>query len=555
MNNKKFKKDELYFVPLGGCGHFGANLNLYHYKGQWLAIDCGMGFSDERLPGIDILLPDPSFIEQRADKLSGLVITHAHEDHIGGVVYLWPRLKCPVYCTPFTMEVLKRKLQEVDYGDQVPLKEIPNEASAKIGPFDVEWINMAHSIPDTSSLFIRTPVGNVLHSGDWNFDPKPTAGFVSNENKLKACGKEGVLAYVGDSTNACVEGVSGSESDLYPDFEKLFTNTSGKIGVTLFSSNIGRLKTVLNAAIAADRYVCPVGRSLKNMADIARQYGLIKHEERFVSEEEASYFAADRIVYVMTGSQGEGRAQLPKVARGEHPTVKLGEGDRVIFSARSIPGNERAILDMRNRLVGRGVEVITPSQYHIHVSGHPARDEIAKMFQLTRPNSVIPVHGEIEQQEAHAELAQKCQVKNTIVPKNGAVIHITADGLEQIDQVPVELLAYDQTRLLPMDHPTIRERRKLSFNGTAFASLCINKHNELVDLQISSIGLLDDDDKDDMKSLDNVVEETKNMLYNLSPKNWANDFFVEEEVRITIRRFFREKYKLNPIVIVHFSRV
>lgn len=552
---KKLDKDNLYFVPLGGCGHFGANLNLYHYQGKWLAIDCGMGFSDERLPGVDILLPDPSFIEERNDQLAGLIITHAHEDHIGGVAYLWPRLKCPVYATPFTMEVLKRKLSEVPYGKDVPLREIQKQGTAKIGPFECEWINMAHSIPDTSSIAVRTPVGTILHSGDWNFDPKPMAGSVSDEKRLAELGKEGVLAYVGDSTNSAVPGVSGSESELYEDFLKIFKAASGKIGVTLFSSNIGRLKTVIKAAKATDRFICPVGRSLKNMADIARQFKIITEEELFVSEEEASYFADDRIVYVLTGSQGEARAQLPKLARGDHPTVSFKEGDIILFSARSIPGNERAILDMRNRFAAQGIKVITPRQAHIHVSGHPARDEVAKMFQLTRPNAVIPVHGEAEQQEAHAGIAKDCQVKHTIVPENGAVIHITKDGLEMIDHVPTELLAFDQTRILPMDHVTIRERRKLSFNGSAYISIAADKHNNILDMQLSTVGLLDEQSEADQKVLDNILDEIQTALISLSPKEWASDFLVEDAVRVTVRRFFRDKYNMKPITIAHFTRV
>lgn len=551
----KLNKKELYFVPLGGCGHFGANLNLYHYDGQWLAIDCGMGFADERLPGVDILLPDPSFIEERNDKLAGLIITHAHEDHIGGVAHLWPRLKCPVYATPFTMEVLKRKLQEVPYGDDVPLIEVENKGKASVGPFDLEWVNMAHSIPDTSSIIVRTPEGVVLHSGDWNFDPAPMAGFKSDEERLKALGEEGVLAYVGDSTNSCVPGTSGSESELCADFEKLFKRAKGKIGVTLFSSNIGRLKTVLKAAKTTDRYVCPVGRSLKNMADIARQFDIIEEDGIFVSEEEAAYCADDRIVYVLTGSQGEPRAQLPKVAKGEHPTVTLGDGDMLLFSARAIPGNERGIIDMRNMLVARGVEVITPKQAHIHVSGHPAQDEVAHMFQLTRPHCVIPVHGEVEQQEGHALIAQRCQVPHSLVPENGAVIRISKEkGLEHVDHVPTELLACDQTRIISMDHPTIRERRKLSFNGSAFASFAVDKHNNVSDFQLSTLGVVDEVDPQGAKALEELFDRIEERFERFSDKEWVDTGYIEEEIRILIRRYFRNEYKLSPITIVHMSR-
>ena len=551
----KLKKDDLYFVPLGGCGHFGANLNLYHYGGEWLAIDCGMGFADERMPGFDILLPDPSFIEERNDKLAGLIITHAHEDHIGGVANLWPRLKCPVYATSFTMEVLKRKLSEVPHGNDVPLIEVQNASNQNIGPFAVEWVNMAHSIPDTSSLIVTTPRGKLLHSGDWNFDPKPMAGNKSDEARLEKLGDEGVLAYVGDSTNSCVPGTSGSESDLHEDFIKLFKRAKQKIGVTLFSSNIGRLKTVIKAAQATDRYICPVGRSLKNMADIGRRFGIVKEESIFVSEEDAALFPDDKIVYVLTGSQGEGRAQLPKVARSEHPTVDFKEGDMVLFSARAIPGNERAIIDMRNSLVAKGVEVVTPKQAHIHVSGHPARDEVIKMFQLIRPQCVIPVHGEVEQQEGHAAIARECQVPHSLVPENGAVIRISKEkGLEHIDHVPTQLLACDENRILPTDHGLIRERRKISFNGTAFASFTVNKNNDVTDFQLSTLGVVDEDNKQDQQKLDELFDLVQDNFSNISAKEWLDNNGVEEKIRIVIRRFFRENYNLKPITIVHMAR-
>lgn len=552
LKQPKLQKDKLYFLPLGGCGHFGANLNLYHLDGQWLAIDCGMGFADERFPGVDILLPDPSFIEERADKLAGLIITHAHEDHIGGVANLWPRLKCPVYATPFTMEVLKRKLSEVPHGRDVPLREVENQGRAQIGPFDVEWINMAHSIPDTSSLFLRTKAGNILHSGDWNFDPKPAAGFKSDEKRLKELGQEGVLAYVGDSTNSLVTGTSGSEDDLVPDFMRLFSEVKGKIAVTLFSSNIGRLKTVIKSAKASERSICLVGRSLKNMADIALKFDLIKDDGIFVSEDEAAYFPADRIAYVMTGSQGEGRAQLPKVARGEHPTVTLGEGDTVLFSARAIPGNERAIIDMRNALIGLGVEVITTKEAHIHVSGHPARDEIAHMFQLTRPNAVIPVHGEVEQQEAHAALAKECQVAHAYVPGNGEVIHIDKDGLHPVGAVQAELLAYDEARIVPLDHPAIKERRRISFHGVGLATIVANPRKECIeDLQLSTMGLIDEASKRDMARMDELLDMVADQLAKLPAEKWEDEDALGEEARLCIRRYFRDWLKVKPTIIVH----
>jgi ribonuclease J len=551
----KFDKKSVYFVPLGGCGHFGANLNLYHYDGQWLALDCGMGFADERYPGVDILLPDPSFIEKQQDKLAGLIITHAHEDHIGGVVQLWPRLKCPVYATPFTMEALKRKLSEAPYGHEVPLVEIPNMGRADIGPFKTEWVNMAHSIPDTSSIVVKAGDVTIFHSGDWHFDPNPTVGHVCDEARLSKLGQEGVHAYVGDSTNAGVPGVSGSESDLHDDFLKLFRRAKGKIGVTLFSSNIGRLKTVLTAAAETKRYVCLVGRSLKNMADIAAQFNLLDLSH-ILTEDQAAHMSNNQLVYVMTGSQGESRAQLPKVAKGDHPTVSLGQGDMLVFSARAIPGNERAIIDMRNQLTVAGVEVITPRDHHIHISGHPAQDEVLKMFDLIKPNAVIPVHGEFSMQLAHQNLAKKNKVPFSILPENGTVIRITKEKIEQVGRVEASLLAFDEKRILPLDHPSIRERRKLSFNGTAFVTMLIGDAlHDILDIQLSTLGLLDEESEEGAEVLDAVIDIIGQDISKLSHKEWQNDAMVEDKIRVSTRRYFRDWLGIKPVIIAHLVRV
>lgn len=553
-----FKKDELYFIPLGGAEQFGVNLNVYGYKGKWLAIDCGLGFADERFPGVDILLPDPAFIENRKKDLLGLIITHAHEDHIGAVAHLWPRLRCPIYASPFTAAVLRRKLGENPACRDAEVLEVDAGEAINLKPFKITFTPVTHSVPETAALFIETDVGNILHSGDWNLDNNPTIGEPTDPAPFKAFGDKGVLAYIGDSTNAEVEGVSGSEGDVKVGLTELFKECPGRIAVTIFASNIGRLRSICLAAKDSGRQVALMGRSLHNMVAAARECGYMKDIPPFVDEDDMGYLPDDRIIMIVTGSQGEARAQLARMARGEHQEVTFKEGDTVVFSARPIPGNEREIIAVKNNLAASRVRIIGPreTKHIIHVSGHPARDEITQMFQWVKPQSVIAVHGERTMLEAHAALARDLQVPTAIVPNNGSVIRLYPGTPQVIDHIETGLLAVEPGRIINADHQAIAQRRKLQFSGTVHVTLVMDKRGQLVtDPQVSTVGLVDPDNEEGQNFEDSIIDEIEDILADMTKGELADDHFVSEEMRIGLRRYVQHRLQLKPKTSVHLVRV
>lgn len=555
-DKNNLKPDNIYFIPLGGSEQFGVNLNLYAYQDSFLAIDCGIGFADHRFPGIDLLLPDPEYIEEQNDKLVGLIITHAHEDHVGAVPYLWPRLRCPIYCTEFTAEVLKRKFDEHPRCKDAEIIVVPPEATIDIGPFNVHFIPVAHSIPDTSALVIKTDVGNIIHSGDWNLDPTPAVGAKTEAKNFKAY--EGALAYIGDSTNSNVEGRSVSEMDVEAGLAEVFKDCKKRIAVTIFSSNVGRIRSICKAAAANDRSVCLIGRSLHNMAGIAIKCGYLNDVADFVSEEDLSYLPEENQVLVLTGSQGESRAALARIARGDHREIKFARGDTVIFSSRAIPGNEAEINHVKNNLVATGVRIIAPddTKHCIHVSGHPRRDEVAEMYQWVKPQTVVPVHGERQQLEAQADLARACQIQNVIVPNNGSVICLGPDTPEIIDHVETGLVAVDPKRLLKADHRSIVERRKLQFSGMAHVSIVVDARGELLaDPVLTTEGVLDMDNKDDLAFEDHLHAEIEDIFVDMTRQDKLGDHFIAEEVRIGVRRFVYNALGIKPKTTVHVIRL
>jgi len=403
MDDARYRSDHLLFVPLGGSGEIGMNLNLFGYAGKWLMVDLGVTFGGEEHAGVDIIMPDPSFIVERRKDLVALVLTHAHEDHLGAVPYLWPRLECPIYATGFAASVLRRKLDDVGLTRRVTIHEYEPGQRLRLPPFEVEPIYITHSIPEPMALAIRTPAGTVLHTGDWKFDSHPVLGPASDEDRLRAVGGEGVLALVGDSTNALVPGESGSEEDVYRNLVTAIGECEQRVAVACFASNVGRLQSIARAAAKNDRHVGLVGRSLWRMTECARENGYLRDTPPFVDETEAGYIPREKLVIICTGSQGEPRAALSRIAADQHPHIVLEAGDTVIFSSRTIPGNERAILNVQNGLAKLGVRIVTAEDRPagkggpIHVSGHPARDELARMYQNVRPRIAIPVHGEARQ--------------------------------------------------------------------------------------------------------------------------------------------------------------
>ena len=549
--------EELIFIPLGGSEQFGANLNVYAYDGKFLAVDMGIGFADEYYPGVDILLPDPTFLEENKKNVAGLIITHAHEDHIGGVAHLWPRIKCPIFCTEFTAIILQKKLAENPECKGARIRIIKQSDPVDIGPFKATFIPVTHSVPETSSLLIETPLGQVLHSGDWNLDPKPVLGKPTNGDTFKAIGDKGVLAYVGDSTNAGVNGFSGSEDDVKKGLAEVFKTCDQRIVVTMFASNIGRVRSICKAAEATDRHVAVIGRSLHRMIGAATDCGFMDDIKDMIDENDINLIPREKLVIIATGSQGEARAQIARIARGDQRNIKLQAGDSVIFSARPIPGNEKEINFVQNRLAGAGVNVINPRdvEHVIHVSGHPARDEIKQMYDWLRPEIVIPVHGEKVMIEDQAELARSCQIKQVVVPNNGSVIRLAPGKAAIIDHVETGLLAVEPGRIIDAKHVAISERRKLQFTGTAHASIVIDsKGNLLVRPQLSMTGLIDSKNEEEQDFAEDLIDDIEDIVAGLKRKR-LNDYDMSEKIRISIRKNINEVLRIKAKVSVHLTRV
>ncbi|HJS30820.1 MAG TPA: ribonuclease J [Alphaproteobacteria bacterium] len=549
---------DLVFLPLGGSGEIGMNLNLYGHAGKWLMVDLGVTFGDPRAPGVEIVMPDPAFIVERRDDLVGLVLTHAHEDHLGAVPYLWPRLQCPVYATAFAAAILRRKLSDVGLAAKVPITEVAPGAKFGIGPFEIEMIYITHSIPEPTALAIRTSAGTVLHTGDWKLDDRPLVGPVTDDAALRRAGDGGVLALVGDSTNALREGHSGSEAEVRAALIELIGRCRQRAIVACFSSNIARLETVAVAAMKHDRHVGLVGRSLWRMYEVARESGLLQDLPPFLDESDASFIPRDKIALVCTGSQGEPRSALARIAADDHPHIALEKGDTVIFSSRVIPGNELAIARLQNGLVRQGVELISEDNLPaglpgpIHVSGHPRREELAQMYQWIRPRIAVPVHGEARHMQAHAELARSCQVPHAIVPENGMAIRLSEAGPQIVGHAPAGRLALDGEALLPIDGPIFRSRSASQWNGVVVATVVVDRKGRLVgDPRIAAPGLVDPES--DREFLDELAAAISETLAKLGPK--ADDETIEQAARKAIRRAARDLRGKRPATEVHLVRV
>ncbi len=546
--------DELLFLPLGGAGEIGMNLNLYGHNGQWLMVDFGITFGDDTTPGVDVITPDPTFIAERKDELAGLVLTHAHEDHLGAVPYLWPRVECPIYATPFTASVLRRKLAETSFGDRVEIHEVPLSGRFSVGPFEVELITITHSIPEPNAVVLRTTAGGVMHTGDWKLDPDPVVGLSTDEKRLMEVGEEGVLAMVCDSTNVFVDGVSGSEGDVRENLEALVRRLDGRVAVACFASNVARLETIARVGAATGRDVALVGRSLWRIYESARENGYLTDIRPFITEKDVGYLPSERVLIICTGSQGEPRAALTRIANGDHPDVDLDPGDAVIFSSRIIPGNEKAIGRLHNRLIERGIEVVTASDEHIHVSGHPARDELLQMYRWIRPQIAVPVHGEVRHMIAHAKLARECQVPQPIVTQNGSVVRLAPGRAEIIDEVYSDRLAMDGNRLVPLDSQAIKARRRMTYHGTAVATVVVDRDGDLIADPIVSVnGVYDEADADEVER--EVIDVVIATIEDLRPRQRDDDDAMAEMARRAVRRCLRALCGKNPHTEIHLVRV
>ncbi len=550
---------ELVFLPLGGSNEIGMNFNLYGYgpptRRKWLIVDVGVTFGNLETPGVEVIVPDPTFIEQHRDDIVGIVLTHAHEDHIGALGWLWPRLKAPLYATPFTAYLIREKLREKGLG-HVKVTEVALGGTLDLDPFKIELITLTHSIPEPNGLAITTPLGVILHTGDWKIDPDPVLGAPTDHDRLRRLGDEGVLAMICDSTNVFVDGSAGSEADVRTALADLVAGQRGKVAVACFASNVARLDSVCRAAVANDRRICLVGRSMHRISGAAKSIGLLKDLPEFIAENDANSFPDDKILYCCTGSQGEARAALSRIAEGTHHHVSLGEGDAVIFSSRQIPGNELAIGRLQNRLSELGVRIHTPEEHPgIHVSGHPCRDELAQMYQWARPRIAIPTHGERRHLVEHAAFAKDMQVPEAIATRNGEMIRLAPGRAQVIDEVPSGRLFVDGATLTPEHGPALKERRHAATNGMLIVSMAIDAKGRMVgELDVRSIGLAEDASHPLDEALDELAELAEDAVDKLG-RAATDEEAVEAAVARALKRASQRLFDRKPIVETVVLRV
>jgi len=550
---KKSTNDELVFLPLGGSGEVGMNLNVYGYgpeaNREWIVVDVGVTFGDPSTPGIDVIVPDPAFLE--GETIRGIILTHAHEDHIGALGWIWSRMKAPLYATPFTAFLIREKLREAGILDQVKIHEVPLGGTIKLGAFEVTMVTMTHSIAEPNGLAIKTPLGTVLHTGDWKIDDGPVIGQKTDAAALTKLGDEGVLAMVCDSTNVFVEGVAGSESDVATELDKLIGGLKkGRVAVGCFASNVARMDSVIRAAEKAGRRVFLAGRSMNRITAAAKHVGLLQNVRKFLSDEEARVWPADEVLYLCTGSQGEQNAALARVANGTHPTVKLGLGDHCIFSSRVIPGNELSIGRLQDRLADRGVRLYTEKDHPgIHVSGHPCRDELRQMYAWARPRIAVPTHGMRRHLMEHAILARELGVPETVTPRNGDMVRLAPGPAVIIDEVPNGRLFVDGGMLTTEQGEALRERRHASTNGVLVVSFAMDSRGKIVsDIDIRGIGLPGDDENPLGEALDDLAERAEQAVNSLKGQAREDDNAVEQAVARVLKKASQQIWDRRPIV-------
>jgi ribonuclease J len=554
------RPDELTFAPLGGVGEIGMNLSIYglgnRHQRSWLAVDLGVSFGDEEhLPGIDLIMPDISFLEKERKNLMGLVLTHAHEDHFGAIIDLWPKLQCPIYATQFSAALFQAKLEAERNPPKIPVTVVPSGGRIDLGPFNVEFIPVAHSIPESHALAIHTAVGTVLHTGDWKLDPTPILGPPTDEKRLRELGEAGVLALVGDSTNAVRDGRSPSEAEVATIIAGLVKSAKGRVAVTTFASNVARVKAVADAAKAADREVVVVGRAMERVVQVARECGYLDGTRSFRGMDLYGHFPADKVLALCTGSQGEPRAALARIANNDHPAVTLNKGDTVIFSSRTIPGNEKAVNSIINGLVAQGVEVITDRTHLVHVSGHPRRDELRDIISWVRPQILIPVHGEALHLSEHAKLARAAAVPKVITCRNGDLVKLGPGDPGIIDELPAGRLYKDGTILEDSKSRAVVERRKMGYAGCVFVAVAITQKGELADdPEVDLIGIPEKNAAGE--ELDDIVFDVVVSTVEGLPRARRRDpDALAESVRRAVRAAVAEEWGKKPLCFVHVLEV
>lgn len=554
------KPDELVYAPLGGVGEIGMNLSIYglgnRQQRAWMAVDLGVSFGDEEhLPGIDLIMPDISFLEKERKNLMGLVLTHAHEDHFGAIIDLWPKLKCPIYATQFSAALFEAKCAAERNAPKIPVTVVPSGGRVDVGPFNVEFIPVAHSIPEAHALAIHSSAGTVLHTGDWKIDPTPTLGAPTDEKRLRELGEEGVLALIGDSTNAVRDGRSPSEAEVARTIIDLVKAAKGRVAVTTFASNVARIKAVAAAAKAADREVVVVGRAMERVVQVARECGYLDGVQNFRSPEVYGHLPQDKVLALCTGSQGEPRAALARIANDDHPEITLNRGDSVIFSSRTIPGNEKAVGSIINNLVLQGVEIITDRDALVHVSGHPRRDELRDLISWVKPQLLIPVHGEALHLHEHAKLARAAGVPRVLVCRNGDLVKLGPGDPGIVGEVPSGRLYKDGTILEDSKSRAVVERRRMAFSGCAFVAIAMTEQGELADdPEVDLVGVPEKNRAGE--PFDDIVFDAVMSTIEGLPKARRRDpDALAESVRRAVRAVINEHWGKKPPCLVHVLTV
>lgn len=547
--------DQLVFIPLGGATAIGMNFFAYGYRGKWLIVDCGIGFPGENLPGVDCLLPDPKFLADRKADIVGLVITHAHEDHIGAIGYLWRDLQCPIYCTPFANELVESKLDEMGLLGRAETHVVNQGDVIDLKPFEVEFIRMNHSVPEPNALAIRTKEGLVVHTGDWRLDADPVLGQAPDFATLESLGKEGVLALVSDSTNASGESAKGTEADV----RETLTELVGKypnvhIAIGCFASNVSRMESIYHAAKENGREVCLLGRSLWRIDAAGRATGYFKDIPEFLSEDEALERPRGSVLFICTGSQGEPYSALNNLCATtpNKNSVYFGADDVVIFSSRVIPGNEKAISLLQKRLASKGIKIITDRDALVHVSGHYAGDDLQKMYAMLKPKISLPVHGETLELVYHSNVAKKCGVPYVYCLEDGEAIVLSGESPEILGEVPAGILAVDGKQIIPLNAEVIKKRRKMMDDGSAVLTLVIDKNGKVLgEPQLSTFGLLASDGSDQEELLTRITHA----MDEIDRDRLSDDNLIKDTMRHTIRQFLSEKYGKKPLMDIHLIRV
>ncbi len=551
-------KEELLFCPLGGSGEIGMNLNLYAYgkpdNQKWIIVDVGVTFADDSIPGIDLIYPDPGFIVDKKDDVLGIVLTHAHEDHIGAIAHIWPKLKCNIYATPFTAVLVREKFKEKKIDISSNLKIVELNGTLNLDPFNIEFVTLTHSIIEPNGLKINTPSGTVLHTGDWKCDPNPLIGNKIDENKLKQIGDEGVLAMICDSTNVFSMGRAGSEMDVRKNMLNLIQGLKKRVIVTSFASNVARMETVFYCAEQTKRQISLVGRSMHRIFKAAKECGYLKNIIEPIDPRDAKNIGRDKIIYLCTGSQGEPMGAMMRVANNVHPDVYLEKGDAVIFSSKIIPGNEKKLYKLHNQLVKEGIEVISEENEFIHVSGHPNREDLRDMYNWIRPQSIIPVHGEHRHMLEHIKFAKEMQVPYPVTVENGDIVKLfPGDKPEVYDKAPSGRLYLDGNIAVEEDSRSIKERRNISANGILDVTILVTPKGNIHNKPIFNYSGLPIENEEDYKyELENIVERTARTfsLNNLSQKD-----NIIDAIKISCRKATKEITGKKPLTSIKLIKI